>query len=461
MSQKSSQSLSRRIILLAAFFTFATVLVAVNGVVVFRARQRASNIAATPPVTVRRSLEQCARDASSWRPTQTGRLRIGAFDENTFLPIDPTQEPLDARLLQRLQEGEKAPVTLGLIWGQGTRVVWRDEAYRPCGIVQIEMGIRRATVRNVGLTLLVAMLFAGIAVFVAYALVLRPLEARIRRLRATAETLGNEVGHALAARDVTDLDAIATALEMGIAAQKEARAQLTLRAERLERHLLEVAQELRTPMDALQLVIERMVGTSSAEERRRFVSRALAEHVYLTTLLDNLELVTAIAADLPTAHVESDVELGRLLEGVVSRFSLLAEQAGIELAFSGPDEPVWLRASHTLLERGLGNIVHNAIRHGRPGGHVAVLLVSEGQRFVLTIEDDGPGMSDELLESLRQPGETALRGVARANGSRGLGLAVANVAFARAKLDVSYRRAPLGGLLVEIRGERVEVARRA
>ncbi len=43
-------------------------------------------------------------------------------------------------------------------------------------------------------------------------------------------------------------------------------------------------------------------------------------------------------------------------------------------------------------------------------------------------------------------------GVPRANGSQGLGLAVANLAFARARLDISYRRASLGGLLVELRG---------
>ena len=117
----------------------------------------------------------------------------------------------------------------------------------------------------------------------------------------------------------------------------------------------------------------------------------------MTTLLANLEAATTIEGELPSLLAESEVELGMLLETVVARFALLAEQRGIQLSLGRPDAPVVLRAAPTLLERGISNLVHNAVRHGHAGGHVAVMLVQDTEGFTLSIEDDGPGMPDSLL----------------------------------------------------------------
>lgn len=170
----------------------------------------------------------------------------------------------------------------------------------------------------------------------------------------------------------------------------------------------------------------------------------------MTTLLANLEAATTIEGELPSLLAESEVELGMLLETVVARFALLAEQRGIQLSLGRPDAPVVLRAAPTLLERGISNLVHNAVRHGHAGGHVAVLLVQDPEGFTLSIEDDGPGMPDSLLASLSDPHGATLRGTARADGSRGLGLRVVSAAFQRAGLGLSFQRGGEGGLLVTV-----------
>ena len=49
------------------------------------------------------------------------------------------------------------------------------------------------------------------------------------------------------------------------------------------------------------------------------------------------------------------------------------------------------------------NLLHNAIRHSRPGGAITVRLVSSAGWVALTIADSGPGIGPALREHLFQP----------------------------------------------------------
>ena len=448
MSARLGARISGRVLALVGLVTFAIVLATVNGVVVQRAQRQLTPVANSPPHRVERALEQCDADPGTWRSTRVGRVRFDAFDGTSFASSDPLGGELDRALLARLNVARSSPVRVGFVWGLGSRVVWR-RGPGPCGLVQAEV----VPSANLSLwlitTLAAAGSAAGLALLLAWGLVVRPLGARVRRLRSIAERLDQETGaRPVAGHD--DLETIAQALEHGIEKHAEANALLVRRSERLERHLEELAHDLRTPLAALQLALERSLADVPTAERKALLARALAEHVYMTTLLANLEAATTIEGELPSLLAESEVELGMLLETVVARFALLAEQRGIQLSLGRPDAPVVLRAAPTLLERGVSNLVHNAVRHGHAGGHVAVLLVQDPEGFTLSIEDDGPGMPDSLLASLSDPHGATLRGTARADGSRGLGLRVVSAAFQRAGLGLSFQRGGEGGLLVTV-----------
>ena len=95
----------------------------------------------------------------------------------------------------------------------------------------------------------------------------------------------------------------------------------------------------------------------------------------------------------------------------------------IEVHGGRPDAPVIVRCNPAMAEQALANLVHNAVAHGEPGGHVAVLLASEAGRFTLTVVDDGPGVAPVDLPRL---GERTFRGdEARRRDPRGSGLGLA------------------------------------
>jgi two-component system sensor histidine kinase TctE len=110
-------------------------------------------------------------------------------------------------------------------------------------------------------------------------------------------------------------------------------------------------------------------------------------------------------------------------------------------------------SDHTLLEQALSNLVDNAIRYNRAGGHVAVLLDRAGDGFALSVTDDGPGVTDEELAQLTtrwfRGSEARTR---RPDGhGLGLGLAIAAEACRRLGLSLAFSRPGETGLRAEIR----------
>ena len=77
-----------------------------------------------------------------------------------------------------------------------------------------------------------------------------------------------------------------------------------------------------------------------------------------------------------------------------------------------------LRGDRSLLEQALLNLVLNAVE-AMPGGGVLRLEVRlQGEEIILAVQDDGPGMKQEILDRLFEPFLT------RRPGGTGLGMAI-------------------------------------
>lgn len=99
-----------------------------------------------------------------------------------------------------------------------------------------------------------------------------------------------------------------------------------------------------------------------------------------------------------------------------------AEARGITLtADIEPD--IELEYNHALISRVVQNLLQNAYKYGREGGHIAVALHRAGDKAVLTVRDDGIGIAQEDQERIWQRfwQADASRGE---DGGTGLGLAM-------------------------------------
>jgi signal transduction histidine kinase len=114
-----------------------------------------------------------------------------------------------------------------------------------------------------------------------------------------------------------------------------------------------------------------------------------------------------------------------------------------------PDEDFVIVGDPVALRRLFENLLENARRYG--GGKITVRVVAtEGGRDV-RIEDDGPGLPEDQLETLFQPFQRGENSRNRATGGTGLGLGIARAIAKAHGASLYLENRPEGGLAAVVR----------
>lgn len=208
----------------------------------------------------------------------------------------------------------------------------------------------------------------------------------------------------------------------------------------------DAAHELRSPLTALRLQLDALRQAPDAAAREQ-AQAALAAGVERASRL--VEQLLALARSEPGAApaARETVDLVELARQV------LADAAGTALARAiqvelHSDAPVELNGDREALAVLLRNLVDNALHYSPPGAKVIVAVGREPQGALLTVDDNGPGLTDSERERAfdrfwrRDPGAAA--------GS-GLGLAIVRSVAERHRAQVTLERSPLGGLRASVR----------
>ncbi len=197
-----------------------------------------------------------------------------------------------------------------------------------------------------------------------------------------------------------------------------------------------VSHDLRTPLTRLRLTIEMLPKTP-----------ALGPDVADMTA-DVEEMERMIGGYLAFARGEGAektvlTNLSATLEEVVNA----ARRSGARITLHGtPDVVLPLRSD--AMRRAITNLVDNARRHAP---HVAVGISAQDAQVVeVTVDDDGPGIPPERLESVFRPFESGAH-PETASGGTGLGLTIARDIVRAHGGDILLSQSPLGGLRATIR----------
>jgi two-component system sensor histidine kinase BaeS len=119
------------------------------------------------------------------------------------------------------------------------------------------------------------------------------------------------------------------------------------------------------------------------------------------------------------------VELSDLARTVAERFGAIADEKGVMLQVDAP-QPVAVRGEPAALQRLIGNLVDNALRHTSGGEEESVRLSVEEDEgeAVVTVRDTGTGIGPEHLPHLFERFYRVDSARTRACGGAGLGLAI-------------------------------------
>ena len=174
-----------------------------------------------------------------------------------------------------------------------------------------------------------------------------------------------------------------------------------------QRQLLSaVGHDLRTPLAAMRITAE-FVEDGEVRER---LARNLEE-------LQSLTEAVLSAARAGPGEEKRRVDLAALVESVCD--DLIDLGMPVEVNING-SAPCLCRPSE--IRRAARNLIENAARYG---GAARVSLVTEGDSFVVTVNDNGPGIPNDRLEEVFEPFVRLEASRSNATGGAGLGLTLA------------------------------------
>jgi signal transduction histidine kinase len=116
-------------------------------------------------------------------------------------------------------------------------------------------------------------------------------------------------------------------------------------------------------------------------------------------------LVTAIKGftHMDQAMVAEPVDLGPSLSNTVTVLRAKARQKSAEVAIDLESGLPFVRGFAGELNQVWGNLIDNALDAVQDGAHVQVRAKREGQRVVVRIVDDGPGIPAQILSRIFDP----------------------------------------------------------
>jgi signal transduction histidine kinase len=184
---------------------------------------------------------------------------------------------------------------------------------------------------------------------------------------------------------------------------KEALQQLQARTRELgeanqakSRFIAAASHDLRQPLHALGLFVDRLHGRVNAAERRGIVEQIDAAVGAVDELFNQLLDISKLDAGVLTPTI-SDFPIAHLLKRTENIFTATARKKGLSLRIVS--NSAWVRSDAILLERILLNLVSNAVGYTATGG-IVVGCRRRGRQLRIEVWDSGPGIPKDQHQNI-------------------------------------------------------------
>jgi len=182
------------------------------------------------------------------------------------------------------------------------------------------------------------------------------------------------------------------------------------------------SHDLRAPITSLQAMLEAI--DDGVIDSDHYMQALQGQVRLLGSLVDDLFELACIDSGATTIEL-SGVDMVDLARSCARRFDLEARARGIRLDVVKHDEPIVAYCAPDKVERVLTNLVTNAFRYTPAGGKVVLSLTQGADAVFVSVEDTGTGIASESMERVFEPFFRADVARSPADGSAGLGLAIA------------------------------------
>jgi PAS domain S-box-containing protein len=212
------------------------------------------------------------------------------------------------------------------------------------------------------------------------------------------------------------------AVTIDITERRKAEAALLDAARRKDQFLAMLAHELRNPLapirNAAQVLKAVGVDDPSGDWAREVIERQVQ---HLTRLVDDLLDVSRITSGKVVLQREP-LDVATIVSRAIETTRPLIDARRHQLVAILPPAPLEVEGDLTRLVQVVANLLNNAAKYTDEGGRLSIEVTRQGAAVVISVRDNGLGISADLLPHIFDLFTQADRSLDRSQGGLGIGL---------------------------------------
>ncbi len=317
-----------------------------------------------------------------------------------------------------------------------------------------------ATTRNllVGITLR-SLAILAVLLLVVWLVIRRGLRPIDDMIASAGQIADGDLSHRIELEDdASEVGRLGLALNRMLGQIESSFAAKAASEQRLRRFVADASHELRTPLTSILGYAElyRSGAAAGPEGTELVVSRIESEGARMSKLVDDLLLLARL--DQGRRPERTPIDLGLLAGEAVAAARAVEPDRPIAL---DRDAGVWVLGDADQLRQVVDNLLSNARVYTDPHTPVHVAVRAGGDRAVLTVADEGPGLPAEDAARVFDRFYRADSSRSRASGGSGLGLSIVASIVAAHGGAVELDTAPGRGASFRVSLDRIEAPDRS
>ena len=167
---------------------------------------------------------------------------------------------------------------------------------------------------------------------------------------------------------------------------------LNSRIDAIEAFAADVTHELKNPLASLRSAVESLQMVKDPALQKQLLDIVNDDVQRLDRLITDVADASRLDAQLSRAAFEP-VDLGRMIEDMLKARETRAPSSETRIAFARPRKnTAVVMGDPAKLVRVVENLLDNAVSFSPPGGLVRVDATRDGEKVLLSVEDEGPGV---------------------------------------------------------------------
>ena len=169
----------------------------------------------------------------------------------------------------------------------------------------------------------------------------------------------------------------------------------------IESFAADVAHEIKNPLSSLRSAVETAVRIEDPVSQRRLMGIILDDVERLDRLITDISDASRLDAELGRLEL-APIDIGAMLTALVDIHESTRTEGSprLVLELGERSRELFVPGIETRLSQVFHNVITNAVSFSPPGGEIRLRARREGRAVLVTVEDQGPGIPEDMLTAI-------------------------------------------------------------